>query len=66
MTQATKPKLRKQPAPGRWCREIEKDQRLFIYSISDDGRVNMSYRPGDPIAVSATRADFRQFFEVET
>jgi hypothetical protein len=52
------------PQPGQWVFEPEKLTRLYIVAVTRDGTVEMSYRPGDPIAVSAQHEDFIAHFEI--
>lgn len=48
---------------GRWCREVPKGTVLYIVDV-DKSDVSMSYGPGSPIAVRASRSDFQTFFKL--
>jgi hypothetical protein len=52
------------PQPGQWVFEPEKLTRLYIVRVTNEGMVEMSYRPGNPIAVAADREDFIAHFEI--
>lgn len=52
---------RRKPIPGRWYVEDDKGVRLYCVGVSD-GHVDLSYRPGDPIAVWPRLEDFALFF----